>query len=418
MKSHSPQFPDHPDYFGEPRFARRSIPQPLSAAAALRTSFQQAAKTALPSLVGLAAVLVGVASLHFNERWVVTHRRSLEEGRARLITPSTADVVFKENDGKLVLISGHLNVPDPLEEPAYGISVKTVRLRRAVQMFQWQETEDPGPALNDEPAASQHDHGDHGERSYSYYTDWFDKPIDSEAFDSPMGHHNPEEWPLNASTRVNGRVKIGGFLLGEDLKALFDDFSPFTSDERPTGTEVKMHAGLYYHAEDVWRPEVGDVRVQFSFAGSEGEPYTVVGRQAGREIRPYEVRETGAELLLLQPGVRAADEAFGHESQREGAQAAASRAAGWFLILIGLILLSVPLSIALSSAPSLVSVIRVGHRLPIPLSLSFSLTLFATGSAWLFYRPLIAVSSVLAAISPFLFALAKSAFRRQQHQRM
>ncbi len=44
-------------------------------------------------------------------------------------------------------------------------------------------------------------------------------------------------------------MKIGNFLLGRDVKALFEDFTPFTSDERPEGDDVKMHAGLYFHAQ-------------------------------------------------------------------------------------------------------------------------------------------------------------------------
>ena len=71
--------------------------------------------------------------------------------------------------------------------------------------------------------------------------------------------------------KTNDRAKIGGFLLGKELKAKFEEFTQFTSDERPSDPGIKMHAGLYFHAKDVWESEVGDIRVQFSYAGRDGE---------------------------------------------------------------------------------------------------------------------------------------------------
>ena len=95
---------------------------------------------------------------------------------------------------------------------------------------------------------------------------------------------------------TNFRVKIGGFLLGSDLKEKFDDFKPFTSDFKPANADFKIYAGLYYHSNNLWSPEVpdvkspeimtskhtlfelkvGDWRVQFSYAGRHGEEFTVV----------------------------------------------------------------------------------------------------------------------------------------------
>jgi hypothetical protein len=42
---------------------------------------------------------------------------------------------------------------------------------------------------------------------------------------------------------VNQRVKIGGFLLGDQLKEKFTEFTQFTSDERPANPTIRMHAG-------------------------------------------------------------------------------------------------------------------------------------------------------------------------------
>ena len=72
------------------------------------------------------------------------------------------------------------------------------------------------------------------------------------------GHHNPhlDSWPANSSLVTNSRVKIGGFLLGSELKQKFTDFKPFTSDFKPANADFKIYAGLYYHSNNLWSPEV------------------------------------------------------------------------------------------------------------------------------------------------------------------
>ena len=82
-----------------------------------------------------------------------------------------------------------------------------------------------------------------------------------------------------SQVKTNDRVKIGGFLLGKELKAKFEEFTQFTSDERPSDPGIKMHAGLYFHAKDVWESEVGDIRVQFSYAGRDGEQVNIARDQ-------------------------------------------------------------------------------------------------------------------------------------------
>ena len=233
--------------------------------------------------------------------------------------PETTDVVFDEHNGALVLVSGKLAITDSLKDEKYGISMPAVKMRRVVQVYQWYETEDTRTGNND----------DH-EKSYSYNTDWFDYHIDSSNFASTLGHHNPhlDSWPLNSSLLINSRVKIGGFLLGTDLKEKFNDFKPFTSDFKPLDGDFKIWAGLYYHTANLWQPEVGDWRVQFSYAGRDGDQYSVVGRQSGREIRPYQT-QAGQELLLLQAGTRDPGQMFQSEHYSNRTTTWVYRLAGW-----------------------------------------------------------------------------------------
>ena len=145
-----------------------------------------------------------------------------------------------------------------------------------------------------------------------------------------VGHHNPhlDSWPANSSLVTNTRVKVGGFLLGTDLKEKFTDFKPFTSDFKPAHAEFKIYAGLYYHSNNLWSPEVGDHRVQFSYAGRHGDEVTVVGRQSGRELRPYQTT-AGEDILLLRPGHREVEEVFNSEHYNNRTTTWIYRLAGW-----------------------------------------------------------------------------------------
>ena len=92
--------------------------------------------------------------------------------------------------------------------------------------------------------------------------------------------------------------------------------------------------GIYYHGKNVWQPEVGDVRVHFSYAGKNGDLVSVVGKQSGREIRPFET-ESGEELLFMYPGVRKSEEVFQYEHAQNRLQTWLYRLLGWFLMFLG-----------------------------------------------------------------------------------
>lgn len=77
--------------------------------------------------------------------------------------------------------------------------------------------------------------------------------------------------PLKTHTYTASVAKIGHILLGPEVKHLFTEFVEMTSDERPERRDIKLHLGIYYHCNDVWNPEVGDIRIQFYHAGQIGD---------------------------------------------------------------------------------------------------------------------------------------------------
>lgn len=109
------------------------------------------------------------------------------------------------------------------------------------------------------------------DRTYYYTRDWRDSVIDSRSFYIQTGHQNPRQFPITSTTQVADAVYIGRFELGNDIKNKFNNYVELTSDTRPEDPSIKLHLGLYYHTNDIFNPEIGDIRLLFSFAGMEGE---------------------------------------------------------------------------------------------------------------------------------------------------
>ncbi|XP_075218742.1 transmembrane protein 43 isoform X1 [Lycorma delicatula] len=228
-------------------------------------------------LVGLVLLSAGIWLLYWNERRAVNITHSLNEALNSVIHVSLIEVASEMNEGMLVYICGPLRIDEPLTEPEYGISVPAVKLKQRVQMYQWTEEENIN---NDIYTKSWDNNG----KSYTYTTEWRDKLIDSNRFYTREGHHNPKEFPMKSEIYISEGVHIGKYTLSSELKEKLNDFIAVTSDERPERRDIKLHAGLYYHSIDVWNPEVGDIRVQFSYAGAAGDIVSIVGRQVGTEL--------------------------------------------------------------------------------------------------------------------------------------
>jgi len=354
----------------------------------------------LVHIVGIIMIIVGCGILFWNEGRAVKTAVSLEEGQRDITVPESLNVVFDENNGKLVLVSGKLNIQDALIDNDYGISINCVKLRRVVQVYQWYETEDQ---VNVETP----DHDSHTQKSYSYATDWFEYHIDSSHFYNTLGHHNPHQdsWPANSTIHTNSRVKIGNYLLGKDVKDMFLDFKPFTSDKKTLAEGIKIYAGLYYHSANLWRPEVGDYRVQFTYTGRDGEEFTVVGRQSGREIRPYRT-ESGEELLILHQGIRSAAEVFRTEHFNNKTSTWIYRLGGWMIMFLGLSCVSNLAEMIISEHYFLRQIFGPGIA-PLQMSASIALTLAIIGVGWIWYRPLVGGALVAISIVPYVIPFVK-----------
>jgi len=358
----------------------------------------------ISSTFGILLVFGGSYLLFWNEGRAVKTSLALEEGLREIIVPETLDVLFEENDERLVLVGGPLVITNSLREDFYGISIHAVKLRKVVQMYQWKETENTKKHTH---VNADGEHVTHVEKTYSYSKDWFDHHIDSSSFQRTWGHHNPPKdyWPAESKIETNSQVQIGSFVLGPILKDKFTNFKPVTSDELPPSDRVKLYNGVYYHSRNVWDPEIGDYRVQFSYAGRQGEEFTSVGKQSGEEIVPYET-ETGEELFILHTGLRGAGDVFQTEHYHNRTWTWIYRLAGWFPSFLGLCCLSNLLELVLDLYPTVRSVVTLGVT-SLPFSVSITLTLTIIGVGWGWYRPIVGLALLVMGLLPYMVPISR-----------
>ncbi len=90
-------------------------------------------------IIGILLLIGGTVLLWWNEGNNVRNIRALEEVKKSVIDVSGAKVDSK-NEGKVIATNGEFVVEDEaLVDDEFKISVKTARLERVVEVYQWQE---------------------------------------------------------------------------------------------------------------------------------------------------------------------------------------------------------------------------------------------------------------------------------------
>lgn len=348
------------------------------------------------ALFGCILYITAIAILFWNEGRAVNNAMSLDEAMSNVYIANANHPIDPSLEGRLIHITGKLTTGEPLTEPDYGIQVLAVKLKRRVQMYQWIEEEVEYKYGESVATIEGND------RTYYYSMDWRDNIVDSSMFYIRSGHNNPTKFPIQTRVQLAEHVSIGYFELGSAVKSKVTRFIDLTSDSRPEDPSVKLHSGLYYHCNDVFNPEVGDLRIQFSFSGLEGTTYTVVGMLQNGKIVPYPTTVNINVLLVFEGDLTLASALkAAHYSYK---------LTTWGFRFIGFVLLF----FAITCTTALLQVLFCQNRLlwsimpdadhPVTgnLILSFSIALAVTALAWIFHRPWIGCSMIFAAISPFL----------------
>jgi hypothetical protein len=228
-------------------------------------------------------------------------------------------------EDKLVYFHGELKIREPLGDQQYNILVQAVKLKKIVDVYQWHED------YTESAFATE----DSSNRNYFYYKEWSERVVDSRSFHSSLAHQNPLKKPMETKINIADKAYIGNFEIGEEGKEKFNTWVDVTSDTKPDDSFIKMHSGAYYHTENLFEPEVGDLRIRFQFAGLEGDFYSVVGHFKKGVIVP--AQKNRRKILLLSKGRVSIEDLFHQEHLSNSKEVWFTRLFGFLLILFSIV---------------------------------------------------------------------------------
>jgi hypothetical protein len=234
--------------------------------------------------------------------------------------------------------------------------------------------------------------------TYSYKTTWSEELINSAHFKNPDGHANPGFMPYSSRQYTAREIKVGAFLLSDELKGSINNSTPLdiTSDmplPQALQGKAKIFDGRFYFGSDAQNPQVGDLQVKFRVA----RPcdVTIVAQQLNNMFGPYPTK-AGGNILMLRTGTHSAEEMFAMAEKDNKILTWAIRAGGFFLMFFGLILLLGPLSVLADVLPFLGNIVGAGTGM-IAFLISSVLSVLTVALAWLAYRPLIGIALIFIA---------------------
>jgi hypothetical protein len=340
---------------------------------------------------GLLLLVIASSLLFWIECQGAKRYKNLKEGEVA-VTSVLPESVDAGNEGKLIHVSGEVVTDETLFDHEFGVSVNALKLKRVVEMYQWEEkcSVSSGPI------------------HCTYSKVWSDRVINSQSFSQlqrSLYHRNPDSMQYQSREVVASKVSLGAFTLSRSLVAKINNFTPLDSEKM---TRLPIHlsgkarfwplpdlCGYLYIGRYPYSPEIGDLRIYFRVANS--TDMSIVSKQVNNTFEPYSVKDGGT-IELLHLGIHAADAMFqsGHESNQMWLWIL--RLLGFILILIALNLIFKCLSCIVDAVPIVSDIVNMGRGI-FSFLLATVLSLVTIAIAWIVYYPWVGIILLVVALT-------------------
>ena len=153
----------------------------------------------------------------------------------------------------------------------------------------------------------------------------------------------------------------------------------------------------YYRGKNPAMPEIGDLRVSFEYVPN-GTVSVIAGQQDDQLI---EWQSKNGTVILLKPGIVSQEQMFTDAQKANKMMGWILRGIGLFVMFMGFNMIFKPLSVLADVIPFLGNLVG-GATGIVAFILALSLSCLTIGIAWLYYRPMIGIPLVIAAVVLFI----------------
>jgi len=386
--------------------------------------FNRLASSFAGILVGFIMIIGGTILLWWNEGNFVATGVALREAQAISQELGDTSKVDAAKNGQLVHATAAAETKDILVDPVFGLSQNAIRLERAVEYYQWVEhtkTETKKKLGGGEEQVT----------TYTYAQEWVKEPVNSSNFKDPDAvTHKANSVLINLEKfrAQAANVSFGAYRLPDFMVNAMSGAAPLPVNLSPEAT-AKLRGQLALPAQSSAAmpemvhvsgntvllgaspasPQIGDVRA--TFTSIQPGTVSIIGKLNGDTFEQFRAKN-GKTVGMLDMGTRSLEAMYGEAHDANAFMTWILRAVGALLVIIGLVLITAPLSVLASIIPLFGSIVGAGTGLvSILLGLAWSLLVIAI--AWLRFRPLIGVGMVAVAVALIALLHAKGRSRQK-----
>jgi len=348
------------------------------------------ASALLGILVGILLIIAMFVLIYINESRGLHMAQSLAQTKQVVITVKSAPIEEK-NNLKVIYLNGLATTNNILNDALLGIAVKGIRLKRKVEMYQWQQQTET--KTEKELGGSEKEI-----TTYTYHHIWADKPINSEAFKDVSGHQNPANMPFESEQHQAQNVTVGDFTLPTNLiDKILNESSVdlakvnLTVLQQATSLTVHHDGNTLYLGQHSQSPQVGDIRITATQVLP--QDVSIIAQQTDHTLKPY-LAPAGQMVALLVSGTVSADQMIDDAATENQMLIWILRLVSLVVMIIGVGLILRPLAVFADVVPFFGSLVNMSIWLMASLC-GLLLWAMATTIAWFFVRPLWAIGLIV-----------------------